>query len=219
MTGYIENTKNAGRVNKMLDKSLELCYLIMYRENAENYPQYVLPKGYSFYMYQKGDEVKWAEIEISVGQFKSVEESIACFNIQFGNDSLKKEERILFVKNEEGKCVATGAMWSGNFNGKTVERMHWIAVDESCKGKGIAKAIVSELLNIYNRLNSEGLIYLITESWCYSAINIYLQFGFKPYFGNNPVDELGLSDAKFIEQNERGWTMVNKKIADYNKKI
>ena len=201
----------------MLDKSLKLCYLIMYKEDNQNYPKYSLPSGYSFCMYKKGDEAKWAEVEISVGQFESVQEGIDCFNIQFADKNCKKEDRILFVKDPSGKIVATGAMWTGIFNGKKVERMHWIAVDESCKGKGIAKAIVTELLNIYNRLNASGLVYLITESWCYSAINIYLKFGFKPYYGDNPVKEFDFSNSEFIEQNELGWSLVKDKIEIYKK--
>lgn len=214
----MNHTEKENLENKnMLDKSLKLCYLIMYKEDCQNYPIYELPEGYSFSMYQKGDEIKWAEVEISVGQFENVQEGVDCFNTQFSDQNLKKGDRILFVKDSSGKIVATGAMWKGVFNGEMVERMHWIAVDDSCKGKGIAKAIVSELLNIYNRLNSKSIIYLITESWCYSAINIYLKFGFKPYYGDNPVEEFDFSNAEFIEQNEHGWSLVNQKINVYKK--
>lgn len=201
----------------MLDKSLQLCYLLMTKDDMKIYPRYDLPDGYYFTNYKAGDEVEWAKVEISVGQFNSIEEGVDCFNIQFSDPNCKKEDRIIFVHEPSGKIVATGAMWTGEFKGKTVQRMHWIAVDESCKGKGIAKSIVTKLLDVYNDLNLSELCYLVTESWCYSAVNIYLKFGFKPYFGDVPTEELGLSNEEFVKQNEQGWRLVNQKINIYSK--
>ena len=127
----------------MLDKSLPMCYVLMVKEDTEVYPRYSLPDGYSFKFYEKGDEKTWVEIEMTVGQFQTMEEGLASFNVEFvEGHTLQPEERIFFVIDSNGKAVATGALWNGEWKGETKQRMHWIAVDESCKGKGIAKAIV-----------------------------------------------------------------------------
>ena len=124
---------------------------------------------------------------------------------------------MLFVRDKDGKVVATGTLWNGIYLGKECQRLHWIATDESCKGKGIAKAMVTRLLDIYNDLGYKGFIYLITESWCYSAVNIYRKFGFKEYVGENPVEEFDMSDEEFKKQNELGIRLISEKIDGYRK--
>ena len=202
----------------MLDKSLPMCYVLMVKEDTEVYPRYSLPDGYSFKFYEKGDEKTWVEIEMTVGQFQTMEEGLASFNAEFvEGHTLQPEERIFFVIDSNGKAVATGALWNGEWKGETKQRMHWIAVDESCKGKGIAKAIVTKALDLYNELGYKGFIYLITESWCYSAVNIYEKFGFKLYEGEMPTQDFGISNEEFIKQNELGIKLIKEKIQSYKK--
>lgn len=202
----------------MLDKSVPMCYVLMCKTDTENYPRYDLPDGYSFEFYRKGDEKLWVEIEMSVDQFQTMEEGLASFNAEFINGhTLNPEERIIFVKDPSGKAVATGALWNGVWKGEEKQRMHWIAVDESCKGKGIAKAIVTKLLDLYNDLGYKGFIYLITESWCYSAVNIYQKFGYELYEGELPITDFGISNEEFVEQNERGIKIIREKISVYKK--
>jgi len=203
----------------MLDKSLTLRYLIMTKTDTDAFPKFDLPEGYTFKMYEKGDENLWADIEISVGQFSNREDAIRMFNCEFvDGHNLALNERIVFVLDKGKKAVATGALWNGLFNGKTEQRLHWIAVDDSCKGKGIAKALVSKLLTLYGDLGYQGFIYLITETWCYSAVNIYTKFGFKPYLTNNPVPDFVLSDEDFVKDTSQGWKQVESKINEYRNK-
>ena len=200
----------------MLDKNVPLCFLIMYKTDTAEYPRYELPEGYTFSMYKQGDEEDWAKLEVSVGQFDTVEKGVDSFRHEFmENQNLPLEQRILFVRDPAGKAVATGALWNGEYLGKEEQRLHWIATDESCKGKGIAKAIVTRLLDLYNALGFKDFIYLITESWCYSAVNIYQKFGFKAYVGKNPVTEFDMTDEEFEKQNELGLRLVSEKIKCY----
>ena len=83
----------------MLDKSLPMCYVLMVKEDTENYPRYSLPDGYSFKFYEKGDEKLWVEIEMTVDQFNTMDEGLASFNAEFINGhALNPEERIFFDK-------------------------------------------------------------------------------------------------------------------------
>lgn len=200
----------------MLDKSLPLCYVLMTKEDTEKYPKYSLPTGYSFKFYEKGDEKSWSEIEMSVGQFSTMEEGLRCFNAEFVDGHiLRPEDRVFFVIDPNGKAVATGALWNGEWKGEIKERIHWIAVDESCKGKGIAKTIVTKALDLYNELGFKGFIYLVTESWCYSAVNIYERFGFKLYEGDLPSQCFGITNEEFVKQNELGIKLIRDKIQRY----
>lgn len=200
----------------MLDKSVPLCFIVMYKTDTSVYPRYELPEGYTFSMYKKGDEFEWVKLEVSVGQYDSPEKGVESFYREFiKGHNLPLEKRILFVRDKNGKAVATGALWNGIYLGKEQQRLHWIATDETCKGKGIAKAIVTKLLDIYNELGYKDFIYLITESWCYSAVNIYRKFGFKEYVGKNPVKEFDMSDEEFEKQNKLGLKLISEKISDY----
>lgn len=69
----------------MLDKSIPYYPLTLIKTDTESYPEYTLPDGYEFVFYQKGDEVSWADIECSVGQFDSIESGVKCFRREFEN--------------------------------------------------------------------------------------------------------------------------------------
>lgn len=202
----------------MLDKSIDMCYVILFKEDTKNYPRYELPEGYIFETYKPGSENDWADVMTSVGLFDKIEDALKTFDRDFvkGHD-VDLSKRMLFVKDPNGKTVATVTLWGGLFHGKDCLRLHWLATDYSCGGKGIAKAMVTKMLDMYNALGEEGFIYLITETWCYSAINIYQKFGFKPYHGDVPLPYFEMTNEEFIEQNERGWKLIEEKLALYGK--
>ena len=144
----------------MIDKSLPRYQLWLFKTDTKHYPKHKLPSGYSLEFYKKGDEVHWADLELSIGQFSSFEEALKAFNKSFVNDqTLIPEQRIMFVKDENGEYVATCSLWDGDFLGKRYQRLHWLAVSDKCVGKGIAKALVCSVLDLYNQLGYEGFIY------------------------------------------------------------
>ncbi|MBO4971860.1 MAG: GNAT family N-acetyltransferase [Clostridia bacterium] len=197
----------------MLDKSIPYYPLTLIKTDTESYPEYRLPDGYEFVFYQKGDEVSWADIECSVGQFDSVESGVKCFRREFENgQNLKAEERMLFVKDMSGEYVATGSLWNGRLLGEEFQRIHWIAVKDKCSGKGIAKALITRLLSMYNSLGYSGFIYLLTGTRNFAAVNIYRKFGFEEYCGERSLSS-GLSDKEFREQQQKAILIINEKIS------
>lgn len=202
----------------MLDKSLPYRPLLMTKTDTGLYPQFLLPEGYTFRFYRKGDEHIWAALECSLGQFESEAAALACFSREFlENQRLCPEERMLFVLDPNGKAVATAALWDGVYFGKVCQRLHWVAVSDECAGKGIAKAMLSRLLELYNALGYEGFLYLRTGTWNYPAIGIYRKFGFLPYLGTRSPFE-NIADADFAEENRAAWAAVEEKHAQYKKK-
>lgn len=199
----------------MIDKSLPRYYIYLYKTDTKNYPRYELPSGYSIEFYKKGDEVEWAKLECSIGQFDSIEAGVESFKQSFVyGQTLVPEERIIFVKDEEGEYVATCALWDGEYLGKTCQRLHWLAVSDKCAGKGIAKALICAVLDLYNSLGYDGFVYLLTATWYYRAIGIYKKFGFKEYDGERSLIP-SMSDEDFVRQNREAIAIVNEKINAY----
>ena len=202
----------------MLDKSLPYCPLAMTKTDTKNYPRHALPEGYTFRFYRAGDEKDWAAIECSVGQFDSEEAALRMFRAEFiANQRLKLEERMLFVIDPEGKAIATAALWDGFFLGEIKPRFHWVAVTDACTGKGIAKAMLCRILELYNELGYEGFLYLHTSTHSYQAIGIYKKLGFLPYVGErSPFPNV--TDEAYLKNNSLGWAAVEEKHALYKNK-
>ncbi|MBE6644899.1 MAG: GNAT family N-acetyltransferase [Ruminococcaceae bacterium] len=201
----------------MIDKSLPRYYVYMYKTDTKQYPKYELPCGYSFEFYKKGDEVRWAELECSIGQFDSMDAALQSFHNNFvKNQTLAPEQRMLFVKDECGEYVATLTLWNGDYLGETCQRLHWLAVSNKCAGKGIAKALICRVLDLYNELGYEGFVYLLTATWYYRAIGIYKKFGFEAYEGKRSLTA-NVSDEEFVRQNREAIAIINKKLAEYKK--
>ena len=201
----------------MIDKSLPKHPLFLYKTDTKNYPKFELPCGFTLDFYKKGDEVHWASLECSIGQFDSLEAGIGAFEINFlKGQALSPEERIMFVKDRDGEYIATCALWDGDFCGERCQRLHWLAVSDKCTGKGIAKCLVSRVLDLYNKLGYDGLVYLQTATWYYSAIGIYKSFGFEEYHGPRSLIQ-NMSDDEFTKQSLEAWNLVNMKISEYEK--
>ncbi len=196
----------------MIDTSIPYIPLVMHKTDADNYPKYELPEGYSFVFYKDGDAQYWSEIQTAVGSFGSVETGVEVFLRDFVNGQiLNAEERVIFVVDEKGEYIATAALWDGDEYGKRQQRIHWVAVKDEHGGKGIAKAMLSKLFDIYNELGFCGFIYLTTGTRNYPAIKIYEKFGFTLYNGERSLFK-NLSDEEFTARNKTAIELVNKML-------
>ena len=201
----------------MLDTSIPSVSVSLFKNDTETYPRYSLPEGYSFSYYKKGDEIAWAQIHVDVGQFKTIEEGLKAFdNAYILNQRLTPEERVIFVKAPDGELIATSALWDGAYLGKVSQRIHWVAVTDKCTGLGIAKAMLTKLMNMYNELGYRDFIHLWTGTRNYPAIKIYKSFGFTFYHGDvNPRNNN--ADEGFYLKNEDAITFIEAKISEYKK--
>ena len=196
-------------VVEMVDKSIPYYPLTMVKEDTENYPRYDLPAGYKFVFYQNGDEKHWAEIEADVAQFSSVEKGIECFNREFleGQD-LEPEKRMLFVVSPDGEYVGTASLWNGLFYGEKKQRIHWVAVKDSHSGKGIAKAMLCRLMDLYCELGYSGFIYLLTGTRNWHAVTLYRKFGFSELISDRSPSSR-TTDAEFAENTTKAIEIIN----------
>ena len=200
----------------MIDTAVLGYSFFMYKEDTSSYPHHSLPEGYRFVFYKKDDEAHWADIIHSVGFFDSNEEALENFKKDFLGQELLPEDRMLFVVAPNGEYVATCSLWDGIYLGERKQRFHWLAVRDTHAGLGIARALMTRLLDLYNELGFDGFIYIITSGRYYPAVALYLEYGFLPYVGDiSPFDP---SNVNFKEQNRISLETIEKKLGEYKKK-
>lgn len=230
-----------------MDRSLPHIGVIMEKHDTHNYPVFSLPNGFRFSFYLPGFEKQWAELQTAVGNADSYTEALDAFFTEFlqgdgfdwvsGNNRIAKNldiseysyfgemcHRVIFVVDQDGKVAGTGALWKGNIFGPELQRLHWIAVKPCYQGLGISKAILTKLLNLYNDFGYAGYLYLTSQTWSYKALNIYCQFGFKPYWGEKPANWVsvnlmspGREPWDYQEKNHEAWNLIYSKIAEYER--
>lgn len=162
----------------MVDKTIPYKNILMKCDHLNFNSKTTLPKGFYFKMYEEGDEILWAQIEYEIGDFNSYDEALQYFI----NTYLPKKElltkRCMFVVDEDNHPVATCTAWYDfAIDDNLVSSLHWFATAPRFQNMGIGKAILSKVLEIYQR-NNQLPIYLHTQPWSYKAIHIYSQFGF-----------------------------------------
>ena len=72
----------------MWDTTVAHFSLAMRVDSLENLPFFAVPERYGWRFYQPGDELFWARIETSAGEFKRPEEGLAGFERAFAAGAL-----------------------------------------------------------------------------------------------------------------------------------
>lgn len=198
----------------MLDKSIPYCGVLMVKTDTESYPRYSLPEGYTITGYRPGLEEEWAGMEFRLEQTATLDEARALFKQQFMTFPQRLPQRCLFVLDKEGNAAATASLWHGDHFGEEQQRIHWVAANPAYQGKGLIKALLTEIMDRYNQMGYRDFLYLATQTWSYKAIHLYEKFGFVPYKGPKPVN---WKSDDFDAENLRAWNIIEEKIAEYRK--
>lgn len=154
--------------------------LAMIRDNMQDIPQYSLPEGFKIRLFEEGDEQYWANIETRVDEFKDEKAALDRFREEFGNDIDEMTERCLFIEDAQGEVIATTTAWYGQLEGsdEVLGRIHWVGVVPEYQGRKLSKPLLSAAINILAENHSK--VYLTSQTTSYPAINMYLNYGFKP---------------------------------------
>ncbi|MDD5190473.1 MAG: GNAT family N-acetyltransferase [Dehalococcoidales bacterium] len=198
----------------MLDKSIPHLGVLMEKLDTGKYPNYGLPSGFTFVRYEAGFEHAWSQLQYGLGQTNSLSEAEQIFQDEFLSNPEALLKKCVFVQDSIGNIVASASLWRGNHFGKELQRVHWVGVLEQHQGKGIAKALLTRIFDIYRGMGFSDYIYLTSQTWSYPAINIYLSFGFKPYLGEKPLNWKS-DDVTFDDEKTKAWTMILSKIREY----
>ncbi|MFJ6411827.1 GNAT family N-acetyltransferase [Terribacillus saccharophilus] len=155
--------------------------LSMVREDLLDIPQYPLPDGFRLRFFEKGDEHHWACVEASVDEFENKESALEHFHKEFGPFIDEMTNRCVFIENEHGEVIGTTTAWYGNLkdDGEIVGRIHWVGIVPAYQGKKLSKPLLSAAMNILANYHSKA--YLTSQTTSYQAINMYLNYGFKPF--------------------------------------
>lgn len=198
----------------MLDKSIKHYGVVMRKDSLKHVPMHKLKSGFKFVKYKPGDENAWAAIEMSVEDFDSHQAALDYFEKEFAPLSEMVQKRMLFIENKAGEKVATATAWMGKLDGITYPKLHWVAVKPEYQGQGLCKALLSKTLNLMSSLGHEGEVILFSQTWSYKAINLYYQYGFKPYDDGKSGLQTGNTGSFECEFHE-SWRLIDGKIMDY----
>jgi len=176
---------------------IEYFKVQMFRPNMDSITLYSLPPGYSIQLYKpdSNDDQKWAEIATAAGEFRSVQQGQEYFQKRFMSDknSHLLPERLYFLINSEGRYIGQAMAWADKFNGEEQGSLFWVSIIPEYQGKKLAKPLVSIVFKKIGEYSNKCFLHTQTTSW--RAINMYDDFGFKPYMGT--------------ENSEKAWKLLS----------
>jgi len=164
----------------MLDKTIPFAKVFMRRKSGAPIPVFPLPEGFSYTYFEDGDELDWARIETSAGEFDSEFAALLYFKKEYMPEAGELSRRCLFIRTADGEKVATATAWWSFIGDQRRAWLHWVSVDKSFQGLGLGKAIISRVTELMKMLEGDVDFYLSTQTWSYIAINIYRKCGWEP---------------------------------------
>ena len=179
-----------------MDPIREYIDVRMSREDLDDIPDYSLPSGYSIRWYRPGYEKHWQAIQSLADEYTSVTPDL--FEEQFGTDTQLLSERQCFLCDGEDNIIGTASAWLDDHGGKSLGRIHWLAIIPQRQGNGLAKPL---LATVCNRLKELGhrRTFLTTQSVRIPAINLYAKFGFIPVMDSDGDIEIWRKLQKHIK--------------------
>lgn len=163
----------------MLDKSLPYYKVLMRRKGGLPIPPIETPEGFSFTLYQPGDEKAWAQIEASVLEFDDEIDALLFFQKSFLPYAGELERRCLFLQNAQGKKMGTVTAWWDYIGNARAPWLHWVSLRPECQGKGLGTALLSRSLQLMADIEGDRDIYLSTQTWSHVAVKLYQKMGFE----------------------------------------
>lgn len=196
----------------MVDKSVPYIKAIMINRTAESYPRISLPDGFKICGYTDSYKETWLELAVEQHGLE-LSSAVEIFEREFLSKPELLSERCLFVVDEKsGKAVATASFWRGEIApGISMNRIHWVATKAEYQGRGIIKALLSYIMDLYHAIGETGGIYITTQTQSYVAVNVYKKFGFVSYLGELHTENFDLA------AHQEAWRIINAKISEYKR--
>lgn len=168
------------RIEAVWERKQEFIPVVMVREDLTDLPAFPLPEGYRLRYFRAGEDHLWAEIEVAVASFDSMDRALAGFEREFGPGRARMEERCLYMEAPDGRVIGTSTAWYNDaFNGRDYGRIHWIAIRPEYQGRGLARPLLAASLRRIADFHDRA--YLTTQTTSVRAINLYLDFDFIPF--------------------------------------
>ena len=119
--------------------------------------------------------------EITAKEFTSYEQGLEAWNKYYGGRESTLTNRMVFIEDAEGRKAATATAY---YDVRKIDRsgdgwLHWVAVRREYQGQGLAKPLITHVLDIMRKLGyTHAKIPTQTTTWL--ACKIYLDLGFRP---------------------------------------
>lgn len=162
----------------MLDKSIPYYNVLMKRQKGSPFKEQLPPTGFSFTKYSDGDDLHWAEIETSVGEFKDVQDGLRYFQDHYLPAKDEVLSRVVFLRNGAGEKIGTLSSWWNYTDDSRNSSLHWVAIKPEFQGKGLGRPLINYGIKTQIELDGDCDIYIHTQTWSHRAIALYLKEGF-----------------------------------------
>lgn len=160
----------------------------MIRDSLGDIPDYPLPSGYSTRWHRPGDGRLWVDVQSRAESYLEITPEL--FVEQFGSDPRPLAERQCFLCDARGEAIGTATAWfNDDYCGQPYGQLHWVAIVPEAQGRGLAKPLLSIVLNRMAELGHTRC-YLGTSTARIPAVNLYFKFGFVPHVCN--ADDLAV---------------------------
>ena len=159
----------------MLNRTIPFFNLILKCDEYAMLPEN-LPEGYRIVSYQPGIEADWARLECAVGDFENEKEAADYFCEKYLQSD--RSDDILFLTDRTGNVIGSCIAWSDERNGKPVNSLHWLIVDEKYQGKKLGRSLCTAVMNRFYRKGGWP-VYIHTQPWSWKAILLYSSLGFR----------------------------------------
>lgn len=159
------------------------CYrVIMFHDHIRSVNTNIaLPDGYYFRNFKDGDQEIWAGIETAAGEFSSIDKALKRFTDEFSGFESELQSRCFFLCDSNDRVIGTSMGWYGKeVSEEIIGRLHWVAIHPDYQGRKLGKALVARALKRIQQSHARAYLTSRTTNW--KAINMYLDFGFKPLY-------------------------------------
>ncbi len=164
----------------MLEKTPAGYHVKMMRPHLRHIPTFSLPGGFLIRNLLSHEGETWISIWTDAEDWKPVD--LRTWETEFAHAPDDVAQRCFVVMSEDGTPVATASAWKASLEDLAVGRVHWIATRKAYQGRGIGKAMMTQVLSCLARWHDRAI--LETQSYRLAAIRMYLNFGFEPDLEN-----------------------------------
>lgn len=178
-------------------------YELMLERDLKILPHFLLPDGYRYVFFKPGDRDQWIDIEKSAKEFTSYEQGLESWNRYYAGKEDELTKRMVFIEDEDGRKAATATAF---YDIRGIDQsgdgwLHWVAVRREYQGRGLAKPLITHVLEIMRDLGyTHAKIPTQTTTWL--ACKVYLDLGFRPIPENAVQNRDGWRIARALTNHE-----------------
>lgn len=167
----------------MVDRTVPFLdlFMLLY-DDLSNIQEIPLKEGFSYRFFDGSDEdIKhWMDIEVSSGDCKTLEDARSGFETYYRHYINTLLSRCIFIVNENGLPIATSTAFflfdpqpgrpepcenPIDIPSHITGHLHWVAMREECKGKGLSKTINYKNYEDYVRTWTQRSFFTYTNSF------------------------------------------------------